>query len=98
MEVKLSLYKIKYKFLLQAGIRTLHEVGPEIKRAISGDIIPVTGGDGADGQIYEEEACYEDEEPVHRRRHSLFGNWGKDRASKILNPVAPVWPNIDDQH
>ena len=90
MEVKLSLYKIKYKFLLQAGIRTLHEVGPEIKRAISGDIIPVTGGDGADGQIYEEEACYEDEEPVHRRRHSLFGNWGKDRASKILNPVAPV--------
>ena len=67
---------------LQAGIRVLHEVGPEIKRAISGDIIPITPGDGKDGQVYEEEPCYEDEEPVHRRRHSLFGNWGKGPGFK----------------
>ena len=67
---------------LQAGIRTLHEVGPEIKRAISGDIIPITVGEGNGGPIYEEEPCYEDEEPVHRRRHSLFGNWGKEPGYK----------------
>ena len=80
---------------LQAGIRTLHEVGPEIKRAISGDIIPITAGEGNGGPIYEEEACYEDEEPVHRRRHSLFGNWGKapgfkDESDPIFHKTRPL--------
>lgn len=68
---------------LQAGIRTLHEVGPEIKRAISSDILPTGPGEHLpDDESYEEEVCYEDEEPVHRRRHSLFGNWAKGPGSK----------------
>ena len=43
---------------LQAGIRTLHEVGPEIKRAISSDILPVTCGE-QDNESFQEEPCYE---------------------------------------
>nr|QSV39147.1 voltage-dependent calcium channel L type alpha-1 [Meloidogyne graminicola] len=45
---------------LQAGLRTLHEIGPELKRAISGTLDP--------GFIHESE------EPQHRRTHSLFNN------------------------
>ncbi|KRY90155.1 Voltage-dependent calcium channel type D subunit alpha-1 [Trichinella pseudospiralis] len=44
---------------LQAGLRTLHEIGPEIKRAISGNL--------------ETDWSKEFEEPQHRRDHSLFG-------------------------
>uniref|UniRef100_A0A914N7P5 Voltage-dependent calcium channel alpha-1 subunit IQ domain-containing protein n=1 Tax=Meloidogyne incognita TaxID=6306 RepID=A0A914N7P5_MELIC len=45
---------------LQAGLRTLHEIGPELKRAISGTLDP--------GFVLESE------EPQHRRTHSLFNN------------------------
>ena len=45
---------------LQAGIRTLHEVGPEIKRAISSDILPTGPAEHLpDDESYEEEVCYE---------------------------------------
>ncbi|XP_041459338.1 voltage-dependent L-type calcium channel subunit alpha-1D-like isoform X6 [Lytechinus variegatus] len=49
-------------FALQAGLRTLHEIGPQIKRAISGNL------EGMD-----ENEQFEHEEPNHRRSHSLFG-------------------------
>ncbi|CAD5219442.1 unnamed protein product [Bursaphelenchus okinawaensis] len=45
---------------LQAGLRTLHEIGPELKRAISGNL--------------ETDFVNELEEPQHRRTHSLFNN------------------------
>uniref|UniRef100_A0A158PKH5 Voltage-dependent L-type calcium channel subunit alpha n=1 Tax=Angiostrongylus costaricensis TaxID=334426 RepID=A0A158PKH5_ANGCS len=45
---------------LQAGLRTLHEIGPELKRAISGNL--------------ETDFNFEDPEPQHRRTHSLFNN------------------------
>ncbi|XP_045456510.1 muscle calcium channel subunit alpha-1-like [Melitaea cinxia] len=43
---------------LQAGLRTLHEAGPELKRAISGNL---------------DEVVAEAVEPMHRRNHTLFG-------------------------
>ncbi|XP_052745242.1 voltage-dependent calcium channel type D subunit alpha-1-like isoform X1 [Bicyclus anynana] len=43
---------------LQAGLRTLHEAGPELKRAISGNL---------------DEVVTEMVEPMHRRNHTLFG-------------------------
>uniref|UniRef100_A0A1I7XSC2 Ca_chan_IQ domain-containing protein n=1 Tax=Heterorhabditis bacteriophora TaxID=37862 RepID=A0A1I7XSC2_HETBA len=45
---------------LQAGLRTLHEIGPELKRAISGNL--------------ETDFNFDDPEPQHRRTHSLFNN------------------------
>uniref|UniRef100_F1KQB4 Voltage-dependent L-type calcium channel subunit alpha n=2 Tax=Ascaris TaxID=6251 RepID=F1KQB4_ASCSU len=45
---------------LQAGLRTLHEIGPELKRAISGNL--------------ETDFTFDGEEPQHRRPHSLFNN------------------------
>ncbi|KAJ8047198.1 Voltage-dependent L-type calcium channel subunit alpha-1C [Holothuria leucospilota] len=49
-------------FALQAGLRTLHDMGPQIKRAISGNL------EGMD-----ENEMFDQEEPNHRRSHSLFG-------------------------
>lgn len=47
---------------LQAGLRAVHDLGPEIRRAISGN-------------LDEEEFPDKDiEEPMHRRNHSLFGS------------------------
>ncbi|KAG1664655.1 Muscle calcium channel subunit alpha-1 [Nymphon striatum] len=47
---------------LQAGLRTLHDIGPNIKRAISGNL--------------DEDEFFLDREapPSHRRNHTLFGN------------------------
>uniref|UniRef100_A0A7E4W8C3 Voltage-dependent L-type calcium channel subunit alpha n=1 Tax=Panagrellus redivivus TaxID=6233 RepID=A0A7E4W8C3_PANRE len=47
---------------LQAGLRTLHEIGPELKRAISG------------GDLHAELCGSDSEDPQHRRHHSLFNN------------------------
>ncbi|KAL1455036.1 hypothetical protein WDU94_009157 [Cyamophila willieti] len=44
---------------LQAGLRTLHEAGPELKRAISSNL---------------EELVDDNPEPSHRRNHTLFGS------------------------
>ncbi|KAK6110339.1 Ion transport family protein [Brugia pahangi] len=59
---------------LQAGLRTLHEIGPELKRAISGNL--------------ETDFTLDVEEPQHRRPHSLFNNiisalGGSTRANQI---------------
>lgn len=49
---------------LQAGLRTLHEAGPELKRAISGNL----------------DEMLDDPEPMHRRNHTLFGSvWSSMR-------------------
>ncbi|CAG5037441.1 unnamed protein product [Parnassius apollo] len=47
-----------HQMTLQAGLRTLHEAGPELKRAISGNL---------------DEIVPETVEPMHRRNHTLFG-------------------------
>uniref|UniRef100_A0A3Q2Y2B8 Voltage-dependent L-type calcium channel subunit alpha-1C n=1 Tax=Hippocampus comes TaxID=109280 RepID=A0A3Q2Y2B8_HIPCM len=47
---------------LQAGLRTLHDIGPEIRRAISGDL------------TVEEEVDKGPKEPVSARSGGLFGN------------------------
>ncbi|KAL1474580.1 hypothetical protein MTO96_020567 [Rhipicephalus appendiculatus] len=54
---------------LQAGLRELHEMGPEIRRAVSGNL----------DQDFEEGL---DNEPMHRRNHTLFGSmWSSMRAA-----------------
>src|SRR6218665_2330795 len=47
---------------LQAGLRNLHEFGPEIRRAISGNLDEDNFENGPDW------------EPMHRRNHALFSN------------------------
>jgi len=48
---------------LQAGLRTLHDLGPEIRRAISGSL--------DDEETFK--SMFSEEEPMHRRNHFLFG-------------------------
>ncbi|CAG9828455.1 unnamed protein product, partial [Diabrotica balteata] len=56
---------------LQAGLRTLHEAGPELKRAISGNL---------------DELIDDNPEPMHRRNHSLFGSvWSSMRRGHTFN-------------
>ncbi|CAG2163960.1 unnamed protein product [Oppiella nova] len=56
---------------LQAGLRSLHEFGPEIRRAISGNLDEDNFDNGPDW------------EPMHRRNHSLFGNvWSTVRRKR----------------
>uniref|UniRef100_A0A336M534 Voltage-dependent L-type calcium channel subunit alpha n=1 Tax=Culicoides sonorensis TaxID=179676 RepID=A0A336M534_CULSO len=51
---------------LQAGLRTLHEAGPELKRAISGNL----------------DELEDEPEPMHRRNHTLFGSvWSSIRRT-----------------
>ncbi|XP_052745173.1 muscle calcium channel subunit alpha-1 isoform X6 [Bicyclus anynana] len=55
-----------HQMTLQAGLRTLHEAGPELKRAISGNLDVDIVGDN--------------DVPMHRRNHSLFGGvWSSIR-------------------
>ncbi|CAB3232876.1 unnamed protein product [Arctia plantaginis] len=54
-----------HQMTLQAGLRTLHEAGPELKRAISGNLDDINA---------------ECDMPMHRRNHSLFGGvWSSIR-------------------
>ncbi|CAF3545985.1 unnamed protein product [Rotaria sp. Silwood1] len=53
----------KNSVALQAGLRQLHDLGPEIRRAISGDL--------DDEETFNR--FWREEEPQHRREHSLFG-------------------------
>uniref|UniRef100_A0AAR5PWC9 Voltage-dependent L-type calcium channel subunit alpha n=1 Tax=Dendroctonus ponderosae TaxID=77166 RepID=A0AAR5PWC9_DENPD len=56
---------------LQAGLRTLHEAGPELKRAISGNL---------------DELIDDNPEPMHRRNHSLFGSvWSSMKRGHSFN-------------
>ncbi|KAI3387752.1 hypothetical protein SNEBB_002200 [Seison nebaliae] len=48
---------------LQAGLRTIQDLGPEVRRAISGDL----EDEDAFSQMFKNEI------PQHRRRHHLFG-------------------------
>ncbi|MFH4976850.1 hypothetical protein AB6A40_003559 [Gnathostoma spinigerum] len=85
---------------LQAGLRTLHEIGPELKRAISGNL--------------ETDFTFEAEEPQHRRPHSLFNNImnalgttvkvnhydapvRKERSSRLL-PMTANHPPLSPTH
>ncbi|XP_047037317.1 muscle calcium channel subunit alpha-1-like isoform X2 [Helicoverpa zea] len=77
---------------LQAGLRTLHEAGPELKRAISGNL------DECVGEVVE---------PMHRRNHTLFGAvwtsikkhgresfYGRDRRTAMQN-MSPNQNGVD---
>lgn len=60
---------------LQAGIRGLHEFGPKIKRAIS-------------DELNEDNLESMDEEPTHRRNHTLFGSvWSTVRGKRLQLPA-----------
>jgi len=48
---------------LHAGLRTLHDLGPEIRRAISGTL---------DDEEQFKTMFYEEEEPTHRVSHENF--------------------------
>lgn len=50
---------------LHAGLRTLHDLGPEIRRAISGTL--------DDEEAFSKMFADRNEEPQHRRNHFLFG-------------------------
>jgi voltage-dependent calcium channel L type alpha-1D len=68
---------------LQAGLRTLHDAGPELKRAISGNL---------------EDLEDENSEPMHRRNHTLFGSvWSSVRKQgkigKAINKKNDNEPN-----
>ncbi|XP_070695947.1 voltage-dependent L-type calcium channel subunit alpha-1D [Pempheris klunzingeri] len=54
--------KLNTTMALQAGLRTLHDIGPEIRRAISCDLQQEGLVDG------------EEEEEIYRRNGGLFGN------------------------
>ncbi|XP_054168934.1 muscle calcium channel subunit alpha-1-like [Oppia nitens] len=57
---------------LQAGLRSLHEFGPEIKRTISGYLNEDNFENGPDW------------EPMHRRNHWLFGNvWSTFKKRRL---------------
>ncbi|XP_054713123.1 muscle calcium channel subunit alpha-1-like [Uloborus diversus] len=56
---------------LQAGLRTLHEAGPELRRAISGNLEEDEFEEGSDIL------------PMHRRNHPIFGNiWGRGKGQQ----------------
>ncbi|XP_070193049.1 muscle calcium channel subunit alpha-1-like isoform X2 [Littorina saxatilis] len=60
---------------LQAGLRAVHDLGPEIRRAISGNLDE------------EEFMDKEIEEPMHRRNHTLFGSVVSTLAG--VRPIIP---------
>lgn len=67
---------------LQAGIRGLHEFGPKIRRAISGN-------------LDEDNFGSPDEEPTHRRNHSLFGSvWSTVRGKRLQMPSEQYHQNF----
>uniref|UniRef100_A0A8C4TN37 Voltage-dependent L-type calcium channel subunit alpha n=1 Tax=Erpetoichthys calabaricus TaxID=27687 RepID=A0A8C4TN37_ERPCA len=55
---------------LQAGLRTLHEIGPEIRRAISGDLTVEEEID----KTMKETTSAASEDDIFRRASGLFGN------------------------
>ncbi|XP_065581494.1 muscle calcium channel subunit alpha-1-like isoform X3 [Artemia franciscana] len=69
---------------LQAGLRTLHEAGPVLKRAISGNL---------------DDLIDAEPEPMHRRNHTLFGSvWSSfrrghaQRSRPIPGSSVPISP------
>ncbi|XP_074500847.1 voltage-dependent L-type calcium channel subunit alpha-1D isoform X2 [Sebastes fasciatus] len=61
---KRSWERLNTTMALQAGLRTLHDIGPEIRRAISCDLQEA-------GLV---DAIGEEEEEIYRRNGGLFGN------------------------
>lgn len=65
---------------MHAGLRTLHDHGPEIRRAISGSL--------DDEDTFK--AMFDEEEPQHRRNHFLFGMVSSLLPFKGFNYSAPL--------
>uniref|UniRef100_A0A674P904 Voltage-dependent L-type calcium channel subunit alpha n=1 Tax=Takifugu rubripes TaxID=31033 RepID=A0A674P904_TAKRU len=63
---KRSRERLSATMALQAGLRTLHDIGPEIRRAISCDLQQEGLVDGNEE---------EEEEQIYRRNGGLFGNY-----------------------
>ena len=88
---------------LHAGLRALQEVGPELKtRKLSGTDENQTSALARPG--IEQSDSENDEEPSHRRRHSLFGGIGAppkksqdvnknvlNRPLQVIKPPEPVY-------
>ncbi|CAF1600566.1 unnamed protein product [Adineta ricciae] len=70
----------KNSVALQAGLRQLHDLGPEIRRAISGDL--------DDEETFNR--FWREEEPQHRRDHSLFGSM-LDAFSRVIRKPSQVY-------
>ena len=62
---------------LQAGLRTLHEKGPELKRAISGNLDEMV-------DVFEKDM--DEETTTHRRNIPFFGNMMSSKKSRAANP------------
>ncbi|XP_032894259.1 voltage-dependent L-type calcium channel subunit alpha-1C [Amblyraja radiata] len=73
----------KNSLSLQAGLRTLHDIGPEIRRAISGDLTAEEELEKA----MKEAASAASEDDIFRRAGGLFGNhvgyYGSDGRSSF---------------
>uniref|UniRef100_A0A670HXQ1 Voltage-dependent L-type calcium channel subunit alpha n=1 Tax=Podarcis muralis TaxID=64176 RepID=A0A670HXQ1_PODMU len=68
---------------LQAGLRTLHDIGPEIRRAISCDL-----------QEDEPEQNHHEEEEVYKRNGALFGN----HVNHVSNDTRDSFQQINTTH
>ncbi|XP_060095769.1 voltage-dependent L-type calcium channel subunit alpha-1D isoform X3 [Heteronotia binoei] len=68
---------------LQAGLRTLHDIGPEIRRAISCDL-----------QEDEPEQNHHEEEEVYKRNGALFGN----HVNHVPNDTRESFQQINTTH
>lgn len=62
----------EHTITLQAGLRTLHEKGPELKRAISGNLDEMLEASGAAGGL--QEGGNPEDETAHRRNLPFFGS------------------------
>ncbi|CAF2700482.1 unnamed protein product [Rotaria sp. Silwood2] len=75
----------KNSVALQAGLRQLHDLGPEIRRAISGDL--------DDEETFNR--FWREEEPQHRREHSLFGTM-LDAFSRAIRKPQQTMDSVPD--
>ena len=77
---------------LHAGLRAVQELGPELKgRRNSGEKVDVKYNKPRPG--IEQSDSEEDEEPSHRRRHSLFGGLGAPaKQSQDYNETVTLRP------
>ncbi|UJR22467.1 hypothetical protein I4U23_025525 [Adineta vaga] len=73
----------KNSVALQAGLRQLHDLGPEIRRAISGDL--------DDEETFNR--FWREEEPQHHRDHTLFGTM-IDAFTRAIRKPQQVLANV----
>lgn len=73
--------------LIQAGLRTLHDIGPEIRRAISCDLQQeglVDGNEDEDEEIYRVKIPKSPFRHVGRRKEKTYRLWLKQNNAENL--------------